>query len=206
MSSAEKKKHDRDMRALRIYFAWKQDWSGKEHKFIKDISYKSALTEGQRKWRDSLVRKHRAFINEIPEKALKGVTYNQYGALYYVGGYEDPEVMAWANKYWENPYMERGRSLGLRNPRKTPLRGKTPAPSEESTPSAGPERHVFERDQAQKMIAVLDTLISKGAGGMFKGFKADLERGKGLTEKQLKATRHQLYRRGMRPDASLFKP
>ena len=57
------------------------------------------------------------------------------------------------------------------------------------------------------MIAILDTLIDKGGpkAGMLKGFKSDLERGKGLTEGQLKAVRHNLYQNRMRSEADQFR-
>jgi hypothetical protein len=89
--------------------------------------------------------------------------------------------------------------------KKAPSGGSRPAP--EPKPELKSDRHTFDRPRTDEMIAVLDTLIDKGGpkSGMFRGFKGDLERGKGLTEKQLKAIRHNLYKNRMRSEADHFR-
>jgi|APSaa5957512622_1039677.scaffolds.fasta_scaffold16951_1 hypothetical protein len=80
-----------------------------------------------------------------------------------------------------------------------------PAKAPEPAAEATGERHTWDDLRTQRMIEILDVLINKTGMGMFKGFKRDLETGKGLTENQLKAVRHQLYKNRMRPDTESFK-
>jgi hypothetical protein len=98
-----------------------------------------------------------------------------------------------------------GEPLGRAPAPKPKKRAPKPAPPAQA-PSTK-ERHTWSKDKTDAMMGILDVLIAKGGSnaGMFKGSKGDLERGKGLTEGQLKAIRHNLYKSRMRTEADSFR-
>ena len=106
----------------------------------------------------------------------------------------------------------RGVDLALAQPGNHPLPPISTPPTPRTPPAPAPapapsksDRHTFDKSRTEEMISLLDQLIELTGHGMFKGFKGDLERGRGLTEKQLSAVRHQLYKNRMKPEADKFR-
>jgi hypothetical protein len=191
---------DFNKRALRLLMAlWFTTDKGK--KFVKDNLYKSELSDKQWSWFESLERKYSRIIADMPDNPPLAFTT--------AGGMEvhmdrlSPADRARVEKHF---YLDerrgRGRDWEVRPKSEAPV---AVAPAVEEPVSAPSIRTTFESTRQTQMLAVLDTLISRTNSGMLKGFKRDLETGKGLTEDQMKAIRHNLYKSGMRPEADLFR-
>jgi hypothetical protein len=161
-----------------------------------------ALSYKQQDWFDKIQRSNASYTRSMPagihiKPAIGKVLF-------------DPKKSSAAARKWVEENVGYTEDRGVWS-----LLGKPAAPepasraerSSPSSPAAPSERTTFDRAQTGKMIAILDTLIDKGGpkSGMFRGFKGDLERGKGLTENQLKAIRHNLYKNRMRSEADHFR-
>jgi len=159
-------------------------------KFVKDNLYARELTDAQHQWFGGLEQKYSRVMAELPDDP--NLSFGTDGSLFLgLAGLSDGDKSKIQRRFDFRPE---------RNEWVLYPKGSLPvaAPPEPERASVDPGR------QAQ-MLAALDTLINRTNSGMLKGFKRDLEMGKGLTEDQLKAIRHNLYKSGMRPEAELFR-
>ncbi len=165
-------------------------------KFVRDNLYKTELSEKQIKWFESLEKKHSAILRKMPD-----TIYLQFVNNSPVIGISSPsEKEKWERVLNLTPFKGHEYYIsGLAQNKPEPV---VQAPAPAVAPSTG-DRVLFDSDKTQKMLPILERLSK--FSGMFAGFKRDLETGKGLTENQLKAIRHQLYKSGMRAEADNFR-
>lgn len=64
----------------------------------------------------------------------------------------------------------------------------------------------FQFENTADMLAVVKDLFDKTGHGMLRGVMADLGKGMGLTDGQLKAVRRMLYQNGLKDKADMFRP
>jgi hypothetical protein len=154
----------------------------KSLRFVKDIQYKSELTEKQKSYFDSLVKRNQRAITQLPKV---GITY--WGGAIGLS----PRISDNDRKKIEKvvDLLDSGRYLSVR-----PLSKK---PKPQTTPGGG--------DQDKK-LQVLDVLIGRMPNnGFLKSLRKQVAQGKTLTEKQLKPIRQMLYKNRMRSEADMFR-
>lgn len=182
---------DYSQRAGRLLMAlWFADDKGR--RFVKDNLYKSSLSDKQMSWFESLERKYSRVIADMPDRPP--LSFPTDGSLWiHMDRLTDAERAKLEKHFFLDSTRGRGREWAVRP--------KAEAPAPAVVAPAAPN----DSDVQKKMLAVLDTLIRRTNNAALRDFKRDLEMGKVLTEDQLKAIRHNLYKSNMRSEADLFR-
>lgn len=169
-------------------------------KFVKDNLYARELTDAQHKWFGGLEQKYSRVMADLPENP--NLSFGTDGSLFLgLAGLSEGDKTKVLKHFDYKPE----RNEWVLYPKGSLPVAAPPPPPAPAPVAPTPGRNQVDPARQTQMLAVLDTLINRTNSGMLKGFKRDLEMGKGLTEDQLKAIRHNLYKSGMRPEADLFR-
>lgn len=164
--------------------------------FLVDIVYRLHLTDGQVRYLESVDRKLRKLADRMPEDLILEKTKGpQDASLLRARKKPSPDDVRRLEPFFavteERPFWI------LRSYRLNPdMIGKSREPVD-TAPS----------EQVRTRLAILDRLlVKKPNDGFLLSLRAQLERGKTLSERQLSAIRRNLYQVGMRTDAEAFRP
>lgn len=200
MSPAEMAEHSRNVNRVLIAITADPSPDARAAKFLSDIKHKSEISEKQRSYRDSLIRKYQWFTRQIPPGMGESLEFRP-GSPFPTsfGDADNPKHVAFIEKYWQF-WSQRGNRIYPGMARKTPAPDVAPAPVVQDPPA----RSVGHEDAATK-LKILDEFLAKRPDRFIQAMRDWVAAGKKLTENQLKAIRANLYKGGMRPEADSFR-
>jgi len=167
----------------------------KEAAFLGGLIHRTVVPKNEAQERDTILQKYSNLTRSMPKdlEIAMQLDLSTYRPKVF-GNLRNPQHVAFVNRFWSEykEYMGSFMPITLRE---------HPLPEHYQDK---PVVHFMAQQGAQRM-QVLDELLQRRADPFIKSIRDQVERGKILTENQLRAMRAVLYRNGMREEADLFR-